>query len=94
MLFRSLREIKVDEDIVGWTGSFMQERRVKMVIDGKEEEEIEVTMGLPQGSSVSLILFIIYVGGVHRDGEGGGTVRSLSFIDDITWIARQIGTRG
>ena len=46
-LLRRLREMKVDEHIVGWAGSFMQERRVTMVIDGKEEEEVEVTTGLP-----------------------------------------------
>lgn len=54
-LLRRLREMKVDEDIVSWTGSFMKERRVKMVIDGRGENEIEVTTGLPQGSSVSPI---------------------------------------
>ena len=37
-LVRSLREMKVDQDIVGWTGSFMQERSARMVIGGKEEE--------------------------------------------------------
>ena len=54
-LLRRLREMKVDEDIVSWTGSFMKERRVKMAIDGREENEIEVTTGLPQGSLVSPI---------------------------------------
>ena len=71
-LLKRLREMKVDEDIVGWTGSFMQDKRVKMVIDEKEEEEMAVTAGPPQGSSVSPILFIIYVSGVHRAGEGDG----------------------
>lgn len=72
-LLRRLTEMKVDEDIVGWAGSFMQDRRVRMVIDGAEEE-IGVTTGLPQGSSVSPIIFIIYVSGVHQAGEGGGVV--------------------
>ena len=58
-----------------------------MVIDGKEEEELEVTTGLPQGSSVSPILFIICVSGIHRAGEGEGIVRSPSFVDDVIWIA-------
>ena len=70
-LLRRLREMKVDEDLIRWTGDFMRDRRVRMVIDGVEEEEMEVVTGLPQGSSVSPLLFIIYVRGVHRDGEGG-----------------------
>ena len=80
--------MKVDEDIVRWTGSFMRNRRVRMVIDRREEEDLEVTTGLPQGSLVSPILFVIYVSGVHRAGEGGGLVRSLSFVEDITWVAQ------
>ena len=87
--------MKVDEDIVGWAGSFMQDKRVSMVIDGQEEEDLEVTTGLPQGSSVSPILFIIYVSGIHQAGEGGGLarVRSLSFADDVTWIAHGSSVR-
>ena len=44
-----------------WTRSFMRERRVRTIIDGGEEEELEVSAG----SSVSPILFIIYVSGVN-----------------------------
>ena len=51
-LVRRMREIKVDEDLVGWTDSLMQERRVRMVIDGVESEEPKVSTGLSQGSSV------------------------------------------
>ena len=51
-LVRRMREIKVDEDLVGWTDSFMQERRVRMAIDGVESEELKVSTGLSQGSSV------------------------------------------
>ena len=35
----------IDEDLVGWTDSFMRERRVRMVIDGVESE---VSTRLPQ----------------------------------------------
>lgn len=64
-----------------------------MVIDGREEEEVEVTTRLPQGSSVSPVLFIIYVSGVHQAGEGGGAVRSLSFVDDVTCVAHSRSVR-
>lgn len=52
----------------------------------KGRGELEVTTELPQGPSVSPIIFLIYVSRVHQAGEGGGAVRSLSFIDGITWI--------
>lgn len=92
-LTRRLREMKVGEDIVGWARSFMEERKVRMVINGKEEEEMEIITGLPQGSSVSPILFIIYINGVHEARERGGGVRSLSFVDDVTWITHRRSVR-
>lgn len=81
---KKMMEVRMGEDLVGWTSSFMQERNVRMVIDGVESEELEVNTGLPQGSSVSPILFIIYINGVHEAGDRAGLVRSLSFIDDVT----------
>ena len=32
-LLRKMRNMRIGEDLVGWTSSFMQERRVQMVID-------------------------------------------------------------
>ena len=87
-LLRRMREMEVDEELVRWTDSFMSDRRVRMVVDGGEGQEIGVITGLPQGSSVSPLLFNIYISGVHEAGEGGGSVRSLSFVDDVTWVAQ------
>lgn len=39
-----------------------------------------------QGSSVSPILFI-YISETHEAGDGSGLVRSLSIIDNATWVA-------
>ena len=87
-LIKRMRKMNIDEELVRWVGSFMQDRRVRMVIDGREEEEIEVVTGLPQGSSVSPLLFNIYISGVHEVCEAGGLVRGLSFVDDVTWVAQ------
>jgi hypothetical protein len=68
-LLRKMREMELDECLVGWVDSFMRNRRVRMVVDGQEGEEMEVTTGLPQGSPVSPILFAIYIAGVHSAVE-------------------------
>lgn len=31
---------------------------------------------------------ILFVSEVHEAGDGGGPVRSLPFVDDVTWVAR------
>jgi ribonuclease HI len=87
-LLRKMREIGLDEGLVGWVDSFMRDRRVRMVVDGQEGDEMEVTTGLPQGSPVSPILFAIYIAGVHGAVEEAVPgVRGLSFVDDVTWLA-------
>jgi hypothetical protein len=68
--------------------SFMEERLVVMAFDGYEGPEIEVISGLLQGSAVSPILFAIYIADIHSEVEGKiNSVRALSFVDDITWLA-------
>jgi len=91
-LLRKMRNAGLDENLVGWTDSFMQDRKVRMVVDGQEGDEMGVTTGLPQGSPVSPILFNIYIaeihGAVERKVPG---VRGLSFVDDVTWLATADG---
>ena len=85
---RKMRNMGLDENLVGWTSNFMTERRVQMVVDGQEGDEMEVTTGLPQGSAVSPILFAIYIAEVHEFVESRVPgVRALSFVDDVTWLA-------
>ena len=87
-LREEVRNVGVDENLVGWKFSFMRERRIQMVIDGHEEEEMEVTTGLPQGSAVSPILFIIYIREVHGAVEDKCDFTSISFVDGVRWLAK------
>ena len=49
----------INEDLVGWTSSFLSERSVRMVIGGYKEGPIGISTGLPQGPPVSPpILFV------------------------------------
>jgi hypothetical protein len=60
------------------------DRTVQLVIDGHQGPEQPINSGLPQGSPVSPILFIIYVWGVFqaiKDRILG--VKALSFADNI-----------
>jgi hypothetical protein len=66
----------------------MEERLVVVALDGYKGPEIEVISGLPQGSAVSPILFTVYIADIHSEVEGKiNSVRALSFVDDITWLA-------
>jgi hypothetical protein len=65
----------------------MSDRLVEITITGEAGEAITTNTGLPQGSPVSLILFLIYIADLASlvENRVPGTV-GLSFIDDVTCI--------
>ena len=81
-------ELGVDGNLVTWMGSFLTDRKVQLVIDGHNNEEREIKTRIPQGSSVSPILFLIYISGVFdKISKTSPLITSLSFIDDLGFIA-------
>ena len=44
-----------------WVTSFLSSRMQKIVIDGKESYAVSVTSGVPQGSVLVPILFLVYI---------------------------------
>ena len=60
-LSEAMEAVGLDNDLIRWTLSFLTDRRVSLVIDGYKVPEQPIDSGLPQGSPVSLILFLIYI---------------------------------
>ncbi len=77
-LLTRMIELGIDGDLVTWTGSFLIDRRVQLVIDGHDNREREIETGILQGSPVSPILFLIYISGVfNKISETSPWVTSL-----------------
>lgn len=56
-----MKELKIDNDLICWTQSFLTNRKVKLVIDKNLNPENDVETGIPQDSPISLIFFLIYL---------------------------------
>ena len=93
-LVARMLELEIDGDLIRWTRSFLTDRKLQLVIDGHNNQEKEVETGIPQGSPVSPILFLIYISGVFEqvEKELPGIV-SLLFVDDLGFIASGISVK-
>ena len=58
-LIKRMEEMGFEADLVRWVQSFMEGRQVIMSMDGKERDSMDVETGVPQGSPVSPVLFVI-----------------------------------
>lgn len=66
--------------LLSWVKAFLSDRRLRLSFDGKTEEFETVDTGIPQGSPVSPILFLIYIRDLFQS-KGG---LYISYIDDIS----------
>ena len=60
-LVRRLREQGWPDHLVRWVQSFASNRSVKIRLDGETGPQTAIWCGLPQGSLISLILFMLYI---------------------------------
>lgn len=68
-LLRTMERINSDGDFLRRTESLISDRRIGLVIDSNQCAETGVGTGVPQGSLVSPVLFVIYVSRVFRKVE-------------------------
>jgi len=83
-----MEALEIEPDLIGWTGSFMSDRQVELVLDGKAGEASPVDTGIPRGSPAAPILFVTYRSGIFDEVESEVPgIRGLCFVDDIGWWA-------
>jgi retron-type reverse transcriptase len=86
-LIESLRDIGIKGKLLSWIEEWLKGRKQRVVINGKASEWIEVESGVPQGSILGPLLFIIFINGIDE----GILSDILKFADD-TKIFGKAGT--
>ncbi|KAI1006683.1 hypothetical protein K3495_g1541 [Podosphaera aphanis] len=79
-LIRRMREQGWPDHILRWTSSFLANRRVRVRYTGSVTMERELVYGVPQGSPISPLLFLLYMAEPMRSGH---VELRFSYADDV-----------
>ena len=60
-LLAILQKLRLPTSLIAWISSFLDSRELRLSFDGQIEEFSTVETGIPQGSPISPILFLIYI---------------------------------
>src|ERR1700709_678607 len=82
-LIEVLVNLKLPISLIKWVLSFINNRMLRLVFEGNIESFKPINTGIPQGSPISSILFLIYI----QDLFKSNSIKFLSYIDDISLIA-------
>ena len=82
-LLAKLGQIGVGGTFLSTIDSYLANRRQVVVVDGVKSDTLEVKAGVPQGSRLGPLLFIIYMNDIVSDIESD----ILIFADDTSLLA-------
>jgi hypothetical protein len=83
ILIKKLRKIGVTNNELNWFVSYLSGRMQYVYLNGIESDKLEIRKGVPQGSILGPLLFLIYV----NDLPECSALITLLFADDTTLLA-------
>ena len=87
-LLSKLKAHGIAGNTLKWLADWLSDRKQRVVINGKESDWHKVNSGVPQGSVLGPVLFIIYV----NDIDGGINCKLSKFADDTKITSKVTST--
>ena len=84
ILLNKLRYYGLDDISLKWFNSYLTDRKQFVVIDEEYSHQDVITTGVPQGSVLGPLLFIIYINDLHLATE---KFKPVLFADDTTLVS-------
>jgi hypothetical protein len=85
-LIYNMKMKEIPTFIVRWTENFLMKRETRLRFNGVDSESISIEAGMPQGSPLSPILYLLYNSEfLSVLPPERGALLSLGFIDDVAY---------
>ena len=84
-LLHKLQNYEIHHNILAWIKHFLKDRRQKVIVNGQESDWRPVTSGIPQGSVLGPLLFVLFVNDMPKNLKS-----SIYLFADDTKIYREI----
>ena len=89
-LIEKVKAHGVGGQVLRWIQDFLSERRQRVVINGTQSQEADVTSGIPQGSVLGPLLFVVFINDLPQNVKS--TVKM--FADDTKLFGRSDNVQG
>ena len=84
-LLSKLKSYNIDESVLEWIASFLRDRRQRVTVNGEKSGWREVISGIPQGTVLGPVLFVIYINDLPENVKS-----DLFMFADDTKVSRVI----
>ena len=98
LLMTKLRLYRVSDSALSWFRSYLTDRQQFVTIDGKRSDSLMIRQGVPQGSVLGPVLFLLFVNDIplHLSGSSvdiyanDATVMASAHFSDIQSLTRRL----